>query len=212
MAAAAFARRVGTGMTESDRKALREHLEPLLLPKGAPAPKCYVLSGRNRPHVWCAGAFGAGAGRRRLLRGWQACVAGGRAGAARACFRALASPDPFPGLRPACSHPRTQQIGTPAPPFSFPAAKCKTLHRQAPYPNPTPPRISDPFKSFVVEVLADLRTIPSKEFGTGYTLRFPRMTRVRCAHCAHVPLPAPCGGASAKGTMWAPRRAPLRGL
>lgn len=43
------------------------------------------------------------------------------------------------------------------------------------------PRISDPLQSIVVEVKADLRTITSKTYATPYSLRFPRMTRIRCA-------------------------------
>jgi hypothetical protein len=40
-------------------------------------------------------------------------------------------------------------------------------------------RISDPLQSAVVEVKADLRLVHSKVYATGYTLRFPRIRRVR---------------------------------
>jgi hypothetical protein len=57
-AAATAARRVGTGISEADRKDLRERIKPLLLNARAPgvrAPSCYVLTGREKPDVWCGG-------------------------------------------------------------------------------------------------------------------------------------------------------------
>ena len=41
--------------------------------------------------------------------------------------------------------------------------------------------VADPFASVVVEVKGDVRVVPTNVYAAGYTLRFPRITRSRCA-------------------------------
>lgn len=77
-------------------------------------------------------------------------------------------PEPRHGLRAtSCGRVRPSKFGT----FLI----CSVTGREKPEV-----WISDPKESVVVQISADLRTIRSTQFKTGYSLRFPKVHSVRC--------------------------------
>jgi hypothetical protein len=130
---------------------------------------------REAPRV-VRGAFGVG------YEGaaWCACGGGGVTAHSRLLARAhlpcaLQRAVTLPSVTCHRSPPTFwQQSSNPMPSNTYPPQKFS-------------PRISDPLQSGVVEVKADLRTIPTGAVSKGYMLRFPRMMRMRWAPAAAPP-------------------------